>query len=154
MKKTNSILFTLEQLRNTPAGRMPENAHLFQEKKSKKVSKYLTGNIITKVYPQDSKEKMSIEYNLFEFSQKRGLILYGEYYFHPTRLWRFDWCIPDLKLAVEFEGIISEKSRHTTLTGYTGDTKKYNEAVKHGWRVWRYTAINYTNITDDLKQLK
>ena len=47
----------------------------------------------------------------------------------------------------------SEKSRHTTITGYTEDANKYNEAQKLGWKVLRYTAINYKNITQDLKEI-
>lgn len=73
-----------------------------------------------------------------------------EHKFHPTRRWRFDWAIPDMKVAIEYEGIISEKSRHTTLQGFSGDCDKYNEAGKLGWTVLRYTALNYKNLANDL----
>jgi len=49
--------------------------------------------------------------------------------------------IPALKVAVEYEGIYG-KSRHTTMSGYTGDCEKYNEAQILGWRVLRFTAKN------------
>lgn len=65
-----------------------------------------------------------------------------EHRFHDTRRWRFDYAFPDIKLAVEYEGIFSGKSRHTTLKGYDGDAEKYNEAVLLGWRVLRVTALS------------
>lgn len=73
--------------------------------------------------------------------------------FHPKRRFRFDWAIPDMKIAIEYEGLISKKSRHTTLTGYSNDTRKYALAVIEGWRVLRYTALTYENIEKDLKLL-
>src|SRR5690606_12286833 len=33
----------------------------------------------------------------------------------PERGWRFDIAVPSMKLAIEYEGIFSEKSRHTGL---------------------------------------
>lgn len=65
-----------------------------------------------------------------------------EYTFHPTRKWRFDFYYPPTKIAYEFEGIIANKSRHTTITGYTNDCEKYNEATKMGIKVYRFTTIN------------
>lgn len=70
----------------------------------------------------------------------------------PGRRFRFDWAVPTLKLAIEYEGIYGRgRSRHTTVTGYTKDTEKYNLATLHDWTVLRYTAKNYTNLEDDLK---
>jgi len=71
-----------------------------------------------------------------------------EYKFHPTRKWRFDFAWPDFKVAVELEGIgnPSQKSRHTTFTGYAADCEKYNAAAELGWRVFRYTG---KMLTDD-----
>lgn len=76
-----------------------------------------------------------------------------ELQFLDDRKFRFDWAIPSLKLAIEYEGLISKKSRHTTITGYTNDCIKYNLAVIHGWKVLRYTAKNYNQLADDLKIL-
>lgn len=76
-----------------------------------------------------------------------------EYRFHPTRRFRFDAAIPDKMIAIEYEGISGAKSRHTTLTGYTKDCEKYNLAALMGWRVLRYTALNYSQLWDDLKQI-
>ena len=77
-----------------------------------------------------------------------------EYVFHPTRKWRFDFAIPEKKIAIEYEGVFGGgKSRHTTVDGYTGDTEKYNEAAKLGWKVLRYTAKSYGKLINDLKEL-
>jgi hypothetical protein len=77
----------------------------------------------------------------------------SEYKFHETRMWRFDIAIPSIKVAIEYEGIMSRKSRHTTVTGYTKDCEKYNAATIAGWRVLRYNAINYKSLGDDLMML-
>jgi len=77
----------------------------------------------------------------------------SEYKFHETRQWRFDIAIPLLKIAIEYEGIMSRKSRHTTIIGYTKDCEKYNAATIAGWRVLRYNAINYKSLGDDLMSI-
>jgi len=73
-----------------------------------------------------------------------------EYRFAPPRRYRFDMAFPEHKIAVEYEGLVSSKSRHTTLTGYSGDCSKYNLATCKGWRVLRYTALNYREVCHDL----
>lgn len=64
-----------------------------------------------------------------------------EYYFDEVREWRFDAAWPGLKVAFEYEGIFSKKSRHTSISGYTGDIEKYNAAAIQGWIVIRATAV-------------
>lgn len=73
-----------------------------------------------------------------------------ELVFLKGRRFRFDFAIPDHKIGIEYEGINSYKSRHTSITGYTKDTEKYNLAVCNGWKVLRYTALNYTDMRRDL----
>lgn len=73
-----------------------------------------------------------------------------ELVFLKGRRFRFDFAIPDHKIGIEYEGINSHKSRHTSITGYTKDTEKYNLAVCNGWKVLRYTALNYTDMRRDL----
>lgn len=64
-----------------------------------------------------------------------------EFKFHPVRKWRFDFALPNQKVAIEFEGgVFLPKARHTSMVGYAGDCQKYNEAVKLGWKVLRYTT--------------
>jgi very-short-patch-repair endonuclease len=77
-----------------------------------------------------------------------------EYKFHPFRKWRFDFAVIDKQIAIEYEGIMSAKARHTSVTGYTKDTEKYNAAALLGWKVLRYTALSSeSQILDDLKQI-
>jgi very-short-patch-repair endonuclease len=58
-----------------------------------------------------------------------------EYLFHPTRKWRFDFCWPEKKIAVEIEG----RGRHQSFGGFEADAIKYNSAARLGWLVLRYT---------------
>lgn len=76
-----------------------------------------------------------------------------ELQFDEKRKFRFDYAIPSLRLGIEYEGIMSEKSRHTTISGYSKDIEKYNLALTQGWKVLRYTAKNYLNLEKDLQKL-
>lgn len=62
-----------------------------------------------------------------------------EYKFHPTRRWRFDYAIPEHKIALEVEGGVWTGGRHTSPKGFLGDIEKYNTATLMGWRVFRTT---------------
>lgn len=72
-----------------------------------------------------------------------GISFVTEYRFHPDRKFRFDIAIPEKMIAIEYEGLMSKKSRHTTVGGYTKDADKYNLAQSLGWKVYRYTALNF-----------
>ena len=127
-----------------------QNKKQVKTKRSSPKSKQLKGRLVTKYFPQKSKEKDFIEYHLVEFYKTKGVRLYEEYRFHEVRRWRLDWCFPDIKLAIEYEGIFSAKSRHTSIKGFTGDCDKYNSAQLQGFTVLRYTAMNYRNIIEDI----
>lgn len=61
-----------------------------------------------------------------------------EYRFDDVRRFRFDFCWPDLKIAVEVEGgIWKAKSGHSGA-GYLSDCQKYNLATAQGWKLFRY----------------
>jgi len=104
-------------------------------------------------------EKISIEKNTIEFvlmSLKQREVITGfvtEHRFDSVREYRFDWALLDLKIGIEYEGIFSKKSRHTTAKGFSEDCNKYNLAIQNGWRVLRYTALNYHNLENDLLKL-
>jgi hypothetical protein len=74
--------------------------------------------------------------------KQQNVMVRTEYVFHPTRKWRFDLALPKYKIAVEYEGVFSQKSRHTTVSGYTQDCDKYNEGTELGWQIIRVTAGN------------
>lgn len=63
-----------------------------------------------------------------------------EYKFHPERRWRFDFCFPESKLAIEIDGGTWSGGRHTTGIGFRNDCEKMNNAVLLGWRMLRFTA--------------
>ena len=54
--------------------------------------------------------------------------LVREHRFHQERKWRFDFSIPDMRLAIEIEG----RGRHQTIAGFRGDCEKYNTALEYG----------------------
>ena len=71
-----------------------------------------------------------------------------EYKFHPTRRWRFDFAMPEIKLAIEVEGITHygknkdgsmRLGRHQTAKGIEQDCIKYGAAMELGWDVYRCT---------------
>ena len=59
-----------------------------------------------------------------------------EYLFHPTRKWRFDYAIPDHKIALEVEGGVWTGGRHTRPQGFLSDIEKYNAGTLLGWRIF------------------
>ncbi|OCB77982.1 hypothetical protein [Flavobacterium crassostreae] len=109
--------------------------------------------------PKIKIEKISVEKNTIEFilmSLKQQGIITGfvtEHKFDAVRNYRFDWALLDLKLGIEYEGIFSKKSRHTTPVGFSEDCNKYNLAIQNNWRVLRYTALNYQNLENDLLKI-
>lgn len=107
------------------------------------------GSFKTGTKGNGGKAKSEIEWVM----KQTGMDYQKEFRFHPVRKWRFDFAIPEIKLAIEYEGIIADKSRHTNIKGYTEDANKYNEAQKLGWKVLRYTALNYINLINDLSQI-
>lgn len=70
-----------------------------------------------------------------------------EHRFHPTRMWRFDYAVPRIKLAVEYHGhagfVGGKVSGHSTIKGLSNDCQKLNEAQRLGWRVLAFTAWHF-----------
>ena len=62
-----------------------------------------------------------------------------EFKFHPVRKWRFDYAVPEHKIALEVEGGVWTGGRHTSPKGFLGDIEKYNTATLMGRRVFRTT---------------
>lgn len=69
----------------------------------------------------------------------------AEHKFHPTRKWRFDWAWPDRRIALEVEGGVWTRGRHTRGAGYVKDMEKYSEAAVLGWRILRCTPQDVDN---------
>lgn len=64
----------------------------------------------------------------------------AEYRFDAVRKWRFDRAFPDQRVAVELEGGIYSRGRHTRAAGFIADAEKYNAAAVAGWLVLRFVA--------------
>ena len=62
-----------------------------------------------------------------------------EFRFHPTRKWRADYVWADAKLALEVEGGVWTRGRHTRGAGFLADIQKYNALACAGWRLLRVT---------------
>lgn len=119
------------------------NGHLLDkplENRNKRIGKS------NKRVEKPSKEKTWIATQLWAWSKEKGIDLTDEHVFAKGRKFRFDWAFLDLKIAIEYEGLFSEKSGHTTVTGYTENTDKYNLAQLLGWVVIRVTALNYKKL--------
>lgn len=105
-----------------------------------------------------NKAKAQVGWTLIDLSRRLGLTLVQEYRFNPDRKWRADWALfgkhngKEVKILIEYEGIFSAKSRHTTVGGYSKDSEKYNSAQALGWIVLRFTYLTYGSLTEELKK--
>lgn len=69
--------------------------------------------------------------------QRLGIEVVKELRFAPPRLWRFDYALPSVKIALEVEGGVWTRGRHTRPKGFLSDMEKYNAAAVAGWKVLR-----------------
>jgi|SRR5665213_29551 len=134
--------FTIEAILSSNAGVL--NQHLRNVPKNKKK------NLKSR---NDCTQVIKIYWDLKYFCQERNIQFEKEYRFHVKRKFRFDFALPEYKIAVEYDGLNSEKSGHTTLTGFTKDTEKINLAISEGWKVLRYTVLNYGNVLQDIQKI-
>ena len=88
--------------------------------------------------------------HIVEVLNRHGVKFEQEYRFNPKRRFRFDLYLNDFNVGIEYEGLMSEKSRHTTIEGYSKDAEKYNLAACNGIHVLRYTALNFNQFETDL----
>lgn len=91
-----------------------------------------------------AKNKQNSQSDLFVMLCKAelGLDIVKEFRFTPKRKWRFDYAIPQYRIALEVEGGIWAKGRHTRPQGFLGDIEKYNTATLMGWKLLRTTPQN------------
>lgn len=62
-----------------------------------------------------------------------------EYVFAKPRKWRLDYAWPAERVALEVEGGVWTRGRHTRPTGFLRDMEKYNRLACLGWRLLRVT---------------
>lgn len=60
-------------------------------------------------------------------------------YCNIPRRWRFDAAWPNMWIALEIEGGVFSRGRHTRGAGYVRDMEKYNAAAVLRWCVLRFT---------------
>ncbi len=82
-----------------------------------------------------------------------GIEFEKEYQFDQVRKFKFDRAIPVHMIGIEWEGIFSRKSGHTTAVGYSSNCEKYNLAQMQGWKVLRYTVLNCHQMMDDVRKI-
>lgn len=63
-----------------------------------------------------------------------------EYKFHESRKWRLDFAYPERipPLAIEVEGGVYTRGRHTRPKGFKADCEKYNTLTLMGWQLLRF----------------
>jgi len=138
--------------------RFTESDILKLQQKGLKITDHIIDQKLKKAFglPKEKKysgkEKNHIEFVLIALK----LNYKKEFKFHDTRKFRFDYCLPEQKIAIEYEGIFGgtgDKNGHTGVTHYKKDVVKYNLATLCGWRILRYTADNYMNVASDIEKL-
>lgn len=112
------------------------------------------GRKIGKHFKRKSAGLDFIAKNLFFWCQAKGLVLEEEYRFDKIRKWRFDFAVPDLMIAVEFNGGVYDRNgSHTSIEKIKKDNEKLNAASVQGWKVLRFTAVDYKDLLTELNKI-
>ena len=109
-----------------------------------------------KTWSNKTRSKGSQQKSEMEWVIKALFPEYVKEFKFSDRRFKFDYYIPGLKLGIEYEGIMVEKeevSDHTSRVGYTSNCEKYNLAQILGYKVLRYTVLNYKDLGRDLQEL-
>lgn len=102
-----------------------------------------------KTKPSMAKNGFKLALLLYCMNNNKPLFI--EQMFHGKRKWRLDFLIPGPRpLALEYEGIYSEKSRHTTMKGFVEDGIKYRALAIAGITLMRFTAKDWKSVIEDL----
>jgi very-short-patch-repair endonuclease len=120
-------------------------------KRQQRPDRWANGRIVDK--PKPKKRVSEFEELVFRRLIAAGIEPVREYVFAPPRRWRFDFCFPPVKIAVECEGGVWSGGRHTRGKGFEGDCEKYDQAVLQGWRVLRFTPSQIDNVVPFVKLL-
>lgn len=73
--------------------------------------------------------------------QQLGCDCVKELQFDAIRKWRFDYAIPEHRIAIEIDGGVwlEGGGRHNRASGWIKDQEKLNAAAAQGWRVLHLT---------------
>ena len=133
---------TIQSVLNSACG--ARNQHLVPDVR-KKVKRVIKAR-------NDCKEVQWIHWQLKYWCEEKGYTLEKELQFAKPRKFRFDFAVPEFKIAIEYDGLNSGKSGHTTLLGFTSDTDKINLAISRGWKVLRFTVLNYQTVLQEVEK--
>lgn len=75
-----------------------------------------------------------------------------DYRFHPVRKWRFDYCWPVQRVAVELHGG-GGRGRHCRLSGLSSDCQKRNAAQLQGFIVLEFTVLELKDMPAVVQQV-
>ena len=67
----------------------------------------------------------------------------AEHKFCDGRKWAFDFACQSIATAIEIEGGVFARGRHSRGVGMVADMQKYNTAQLFGWIVLRYTPEQF-----------
>src|SRR4051812_11455124 len=103
---TGGKAFTKENIRNSKDEDL--NPHILQDQPKQKKD-------LPKIPKGDCDQVVWMHWNLLYWCNEKSLELKKEYRFDKNgRRFKFDFAIPALKIGIEYEGLNSEKSGHTT----------------------------------------
>lgn len=150
INKKKGILFTREKLEELKkSGKIRGYSGLDQGHRRKEFTE--GGRKVAKHYSLRSPGKDYVASNLLKWCNDKAITLEEEYRFDEKRKFKFDWAIPSLKIAVEYEGAIFDPNGpHRHVRMMQKDMEKYNLASQRGWRVLRYASHNYEQLLPEL----
>lgn len=151
--------FTIETLLKSKCGALNQNLAIVPPKKNKVVKAR-----------NDSKEVQWLAWQLRYWCLDKGFILVHELQFDKKRKYRLDFAVmkgiteeqarkfeydrSNIISAIEYQGgIFMAKSGHSKPTGATRDCDKANLLQSLGWPLLTFTALNYTNVLQELEKL-
>jgi very-short-patch-repair endonuclease len=142
-------VFTKDIIKNSKCAHL--NKHLFDE--SEDAEKERRSEEARKSSKGKSKYLDKMHWELFGWCKLKGYELLTEYRFHEYRKYRFDFAIKELMVGIEYEGgIFKDVSGHKNVRNYQKDVEKYNLAQSLGWKIIRFTALNYKIVIQTLEK--
>lgn len=77
---------------------------------------------------------------LYTWIELGGPDLQDEFQFHPLRKWRFDFCLPTVRVGIEIDGGVFINGGHNRGAQISKDYEKRNVALTMGYRVFQLTS--------------
>ncbi len=83
--------------------------------------------------------------HLEDLATRHNLKLGMEHRFHPVRRWRFDYAFPQIKVAVDYDGVMFRSVGHNSLEKIIKDMERSNHAQLCGWDIYKANAKTVQN---------